>query len=152
MYKWEEEKVRTLGNFALKSTKEVSHEVLERVADYLDDIHYDEDDSVEAAKLDIILRQITDLSEFNSAMELEIFMNHKCDELDLSEIFFDESGSEYPMTFEEVCDGVRENPMASTQEGADAEYFLSADKTLSYSIQEIANIIGVELEILDEEY
>jgi len=152
MYNWEKEKARTLSNFALKSTKEVSQELLERVCDYLDDIYHNEDDSVEATKLNIILRQNTDFSQFISVVDLESFMTRNCDELDLSEIFFDESGSEYPMTFEEVCDGVRENPMTSTQEGADAEYFLSADKTLSYSIQEIANIIGVELEILEEEY
>jgi len=62
------------------------------------------------------------------------------------------NGTDYPMTYEEMCDDVRCNPYCSSEKIASEQYYFSADGSISYSPKEIANIVGVELEILDEEY
>jgi len=73
-------------------------------------------------------------------------------EKDLSEVFYDSvNGADLPMTFEDICDEVQCNPLCSSQESADEKYYFSADESLSYSVQEIADLINITLEIFDEE-
>jgi len=73
-------------------------------------------------------------------------------EKDLSKVFHNiVNGSDLPMTFEQVCEDVRRSPWCCSREIADEQYYFSADESLSYSVQEIADLIGVTLEIFDEE-
>jgi len=66
-------------------------------------------------------------------------------------IFFDAiNGEDCPMTFEDLCEQVRDNPFC-TDGNENQEFFFSSCGTISYSIQEIADVVGVKLES-EEDY
>jgi len=138
-----------IENYIRKSSREISEGIIERLEDYLDD---SQSDSPEDIKLSVVLLKILDLSEFNSVSEFESFITYACNELDLSEVFYDSvNGADLPMTFEDICDDVQCNPRCSSRKTANEQYYFSADESLSYSPQEIADLIGVTLEIFNEE-
>jgi len=138
-----------IENYIRKSSKEISEGIIERLEDYLDD---SQSDSPEDIKLSVILLKISDLSKFTSVSEFESFVTYACGDLDLSEVFYDSvNGADLPMTFEDICDEVQCNPRCSSQESADEKYYFSADESLSYSPQEIADLINITLEIFNEE-
>lgn len=53
------------------------------------------------------------------------------------------NGNSHPYTWEEVLDTVRENPYSNNP---DENFFFDEDN-VGYSCQEIADILGIELEI-----
>jgi len=66
--------------------------------------------------------------------------------------FFDvNNGHSCPMTWEEVLGEVIANPIASSRAVASMPFFFSEDGSENYSCEQIAKILGIELQYLEDQ-
>ncbi len=67
-----------------------------------------------------------------------------------SEMFADVINGKFCMTWSNVLDQVRENPEVSHKEMLDEDLFFN-ESGESWSIKEIADILGIEIRVIDDE-
>jgi hypothetical protein len=64
-------------------------------------------------------------------------------------IFYDAiNGNFCPMTFDDVCQIIKDNPHSSDSD-KDAPFFFSSDGTISFSISDIAKLVEIEIETIE---